>query len=556
MRPEPGGAERVGGPFTIGAIEQRELPGQSRLYLDLLAGSPSVNEFYPNAGSRVSDLAKFVPLMLQSYSTDRGALADALMEFNQRVGSGERTIENIELLSSADSVAVVTGQQAGLFTGPAYTIYKAVSAINIAAELSRQGISAVPVFWIASEDHDLDEVSKTFVLIENGTGEVSYQPVNINSDSPVGSVVLDEGIVQAIDAMFAAIPQTAFTKEMREVVASCWQRGRNWSDAFAATIAQLFSAFGLVLFDPMQPAMRRLAADGFIAAIENADKITAAVRDRNSQLESAGYHAQVLVEDVHFPMFFIDDTGARWALQRTDVGFKLKGSGREFSREELLEIARTSPQSLSPGVLLRPVIQDMILPTAAYVGGAAEVAYFAQNSAVYDTLGRPVTSVMPRHTATVVSSRVQRAMDKLGLSFSDIVNGKGSLVLTAAELENPEMVNDFDVAENEVIEQLERLGRIAADIAQPVSDSFAKRGRKIRYHIDAMRRLALATKLEKDEAAKRRVSILQNELTPCGALQERSINFLTFLNEYGPSAIDGLIAAFDADERRHLLLRL
>lgn len=556
MTPEAGGAERVGGPFTIGAIEQRELPGQSSLYLDFLSASPSVTEFYPNAVSRVADLAKFVPTLLQNYSTDRGVLADSLSEFNRRVGSGEPASENIELLRFADTVAVVTGQQAGLFTGPAYTIYKAVSAINVAAELSRHRVNAVPVFWIASEDHDLDEVSRTYTLSDDGIGEVSYRPANVVPDSPVGSVVLDDGISRAIDAMFAALPQTTFTHELREFVASCWQPGRGWSMCFAASIARLFSAHGLVLFDPMQPAMRRLAADGFAAAIENADAITAAVRQRNSQLDAAGYHAQVLVEDDHFPLFFIDEAGSRRALRRTDGGFKVKGSGREFLRDELIETARSSPQSLSPGVLLRPVIQDMILPTAAYIGGAAEIAYFAQNSAVYETLRRPVTPVLSRHSATVVSSRAQRAMDKLGSSFADVVNGKSSLVLTAAERENPEIVKEFDEVESAITVQFDRLDRIAADIAKPVADSFAKRRRKVGFHIDAMRRLALMTKLEKDDVAKRRVAILHNELTPLGALQERSINFLTFLNEFGPNVTGHVMGEFAADERRHLLLKL
>lgn len=556
MTPEPGGAERVGGPFTIGAIEQRELPGQSRLYLDLLASSPDVEAYYPNAVSHVSGLTNFVPSVLESYSADREFLADSLSEFNRRIGSYDLALRNVELLRSSDSVAVVTGQQTGLFTGPAYTIYKAVSAINIAAELSRRGVNAVPVFWIASEDHDLDEVAKTFFISKNGIGEVSYRPGNVISDSPLGSVILDNGISAAIDAMFEAMPQTAFSNGLREIVASNWKPGQSWSFCFASTIANLFAGHGLVIFDPMLPSMRRMAARGFAAAIENADAITAAVLERNSQLQAAGHHAQVLVENDHFPMFFIDETGARRALRRAGGGFRVKGSGVEFSREELLQVAHDSPQRLSPGVLLRPVIQDMILPTAAYIGGAAEAAYFAQNSAVYETLGRPVTPVLPRHTATVVSGRSQRAMDKLGLSFAEVVNGKCELVLTAAERENPEIVNEFDEVENAINSQLDRLDSIADTIAQPVADSFAKRRRKVAYHIGAMRRLALATKLEKDGAAKRRLATLQNELTPLGALQERSINFLSFLNEYGPSAIDRLLAAFAADERRHLLLKL
>jgi bacillithiol biosynthesis cysteine-adding enzyme BshC len=523
--------------------------------LDVLSCSAGVNQFYPNSISSVSDLAKFIPTVLESFQADRGLLADMLSEFNRHVGSGERTLQKIELLRSVDTVAVVTGQQAGLFTGPAYTVFKAVSAINIAAELSRTGIKAVPVFWVASEDHDLDEAAHTYVLSENGLGEVSYRPGNVILDTPVGSVRLDNGISAAIDAMFAIMPKTAFSDQLRELVTACWQPGHRWSDCFSSTMARLFTEYGLVMLDPMLPELRGIAADGFAAAIDNADAINAALIERSSQLKAAGYHAQVLVEDDHFPMFYIDEVGSRRALRLFRGGFRVKGSGREFSREELLQMARNSPWSLSPGVLLRPVIQDMILPTAAYIGGAAEVAYFAQSSVVCEALGRPVTPVLPRHTATLISNRAFRAMDKLGMSFTDIIDGNSGIILTAAERENPDIVRAFDEAEDSIKAQLDLLHGVAEAIGRPVADSFMKRGRKIAYHIDAMRRLALKTKLENDEVAKRRVATLGNELTPRGRLQERSINIFSFLNEFGPRIIDDLIREFAVDERRHLLLK-
>jgi bacillithiol biosynthesis cysteine-adding enzyme BshC len=545
----------MGGPFTIGAIEQRELPGQSRLYLDLLAGTPALNEFYPNAVSRVADLKGFVPAMLQSYNADREILADGLAEFNREIGSGKRTFDKIERLRSARTVAVVTGQQAGLFSGPAYSIYKAVSAIVVANELSRNGVDAVPVFWIASEDHDLDEVSRTFVLSNESVNEIAYRPKNSITDTPVGSVLVDDEIDRAIEQLFAAMPQTAFTDGLRDLVSSCWRPGRSWSDCFAATLARLFAEHGLVFFDPMLPAMRWLASAGFTAAIEKADEIVSAVRERCARLESLGYHAQVLVEKDHFTMFWIDETGARRALRRTANGFRAKGSGREFTSEELLDIARSSPESLSPGVLLRPVIQDMILPTAAYIGGAAEIAYFAQNSAIYKMLERPVTPVLPRHTATIVSARSRRAMEKLDLSFQEIVNGKGELIVTAAERENPEIAREFAESEEAINTQLNRLDRVASDIDPTVAASFAKRRRKMIHHIGAARQRALLSKLEKDEVASRRVVALQTEFMPRGALQERSVNSLSFINEYGKRIVDDMLNEFAADERRHLLLK-
>lgn len=550
------GAEKVGGQCTLGAVEQWELPGLTRLYLDVLAGSAVVNGFYTNSISSVSDLANFIPSVLESFQADRGLLADTLSEFNRHIGSGDRALQEIELLRSADTVAVVTGQQAGLFTGPSYTIFKAVSAINIAAELSRNGVKAVPIFWVASEDHDIDEAATTFLLSKNGVDEVSYRPKNAIYNHPVGSMVVDAGIASAVNTFFEVLPQTAFSTELREIVTTCWQPGRRWSDCFSSTMARLFAEYGLVIFDPMLPALRGIAADGFAAAIDNADAINAVLIERSSQLQADGYHAQVLVEDDHFPMFYIDEGGSRRALRLSPGGFRVKGSGREFSRKELLQMARNSPRSLSPGALLRPVIQDMMLPTAAYVGGAAEVAYFAQSSVVYETLGRPVTPVLPRHTATLISNRVIRAMDKLGLSFTDIVNGKSGIILTAVERENPDIVRAFDEAEDSIKAQLGLLRGVAEAIGRPVADSFTKRSRKIAYHIDAMRRLALETKLVNDEVAKRRVATLKNELTPRGTLQERSINIFSFLNESGPRIIDDLVREFAVDERRHLLLRL
>ena len=364
--------------FRISDLPFAQIPAQSRLFLEFQTDPLSLKRFYPNAVASPSDIAKFAPEVLANYKTDRAALCDALAEINTKAGAGQKTLANIELLRQSSTVAVLTGQQAGLFTGPLYTIYKALSAIKLADELRLQGTPAVPVFWTATEDHDLEEVSTTYSLAsDGGLVQAAYIADDRFIGSSVGDVKLDSSIAGLIDEMFSEMSNTPFSADLKATLADSWNEGTGFGDAFISSLASVFAELGLIFIDPMHQGIKRLASPLYVGAIERSDEIVAAIRERSRILEAEGFHSQVLVEEDYFPLFWHDDHGKRRSLMKIGESvYRTKETRFELTRNDLIEFATNEPQRLSPGVMLRPAVQDYLLPTVCYFGGGADRAYF------------------------------------------------------------------------------------------------------------------------------------------------------------------------------------
>ena len=307
--------------LRVETLPFERIPHQSRLFLDYLKDPVALRNFYPSAVRFHHELQQRVPQVLAGYQVDRNQVADALEAMNRRWGAPEETLNNIELLREADTVAVVSGQQAGLFTGPLFTIYKAVSAVKLAGCLRQRNTKAVPLFWIAAEDHDFIEVSKAEIIGR----DCQLKQVDVSTDlhregQPVGRVVLDDSINALIDQLFELLPNSEFADDMKALVKNAWQPGRGYVDSFATMMTSLLGRYGLILLDPLDPAMKKIAAPLYSAAARQAPEIATAIEQRSRELESAGYHAQVLATANSFPLFLHDEDGARRALVRAENG--------------------------------------------------------------------------------------------------------------------------------------------------------------------------------------------------------------------------------------------
>lgn len=533
-----------------------KLPHQTRLLLDYLNDPVSLRKYFPNAVASTGDVSEFASRVLPNYKTDRKELCDALAEINTGIDASEATLANIERLRHRETVAVVTGQQAGLFTGPLYTIYKALSAIKMADLLNAAGTHAVPVFWVASEDHDLEEVAKTYFVGSDGRlVEAIYKPANFVDGSPVGSVIVDDSISNVLNGILSAVGDPAI---VRQALSDDWSLGASYATAFARSIISLLGKHGLVVIDPMHDRLKELVSPVYVDAIKNAEAIVDAIRARSSDLVNSGYHAQVLVEEDYFPLFWHSDDGRRLALRKTgDDVYRSKDEGREFTRAELVEIAARAPRRFSPGVMLRPVIQDYLLPTICYFGGSAEIAYFAQNSEAYRILGRPVTPILHRQSFTIIEPKQQRILDKLMMQFADIFSGSGAAMKAAIEhVVSPRTATLFADAEETINTQLNRLDQELSGLDPTLAANLATRRRKIVYHIGALRKKAFAAKLRKEETVERQVHALFNALLPNDALQERSINIYSYLAKYGAAFVDRLYDAVDLGDSGHRVIHI
>jgi len=545
--------------FRIESLPFSSIPHQSKLFLEYQKNPHVLKKFYPTAPESYAEVSQNIANILANYKTDRNLLCDALEETNKHFGAGRETLENISLLREADCVTIVTGQQAGLFSGAIYTIYKALSAVKLAEDLRGRGQKAVPVFWIAEEDHDFDEVKKTFALNREGKlAEFENTPQNYAENLPVGLVNLDETIGEAVDALFKSVSHTEFSGELKAILNESYNSNETYSSSFAKFLTKLFARYGLIILAPLDAKLKKLSAPIFAEAVEKSDEIREKLLVRNEELKAGNYSAQVLVEEDFFPFFWIDENGKRRALKKNKNGkIQAKDTQREFELSDLVEIAENSPESLSPNALMRPVVQDYLLPTACYFGGGAEIAYFAQNSVIYEVLQRPATPILHRQSFTVVEPKHQRTLKSYALQFNDLFDGIGGVLPQIVErFLNKQTAQTFAEAEEIINTQLNRLDQDLQQFDSTLADNLANRRRKILYHIGALRTKFHYAQLLKDETIHRRIENAFQSLLPHNALQERALNVATFLNSYGLNFIDWIYEAIDLDDKAHRVIYL
>ncbi len=536
------------------ALRFTEVPRTTRLFNDFLYDYPKVARFYPDYGRSVEPLADHAR-RIGAQEFDRKRVPDALERINRRAGSPELTFKHIEMLRHPGSVAIVTGQQAGLFTGPLYTIHKALTVIKLAACLRDQGVEAVPVFWIASEDHDYEEVNHCKVVDREGhLTQIRYEASGHKADEPVGSVALCHGISQTIDDLVAKIAPSEFMPALERDIRESYAEGVGFADAFARLMARLFREYGVVLLDPLDQELKQVAAPLYARAIEKSSEIARALVERSRELEEAGYHAQIHVSDDMVPVFIMDD-GRRAAIAQQDARFVVKGSGHSFSKEELVELAIRCPNCFSPNVTLRPVVQDYLLPTAAYIGGPAEIAYFAQLTSAYEVLGRQAPCVLPRASFTVVEGRHQKTMNKYGLELRDFFDGLHPAVAKVVEHgTDRNTAIAFTETERVLNESLDELGEILRQTDATLSDPLKRARAKMIYQLEHLRTQFIHASAHREEAAYRQVERAFTTLYPDKNLQERELNVYYFLSRYGPALLGELYNAADLGFSNHKIV--
>jgi bacillithiol biosynthesis cysteine-adding enzyme BshC len=536
------------------ALRFTDIPRTTKLFNDFLYDYPKVARFYADYGRTVQPLAEHAR-RVGAQEFDRKRVPDALERINRRVGSPPLSFKYIEMLRRPGSVAIVTGQQAGLFTGPLYTIHKALTVIKLAACLRDEGVEAAPVFWIASEDHDYEEVNHCRVIDRDGQlKNISYLASGHKDDEPVGRVQLCSGINQTIDDFVAQLAPSEFTPGLERDLRESYAEGVGFAEAFARLMARLFSDHGVVLLDPLDDELKQVASPLYAEAIDKSAEIANALVERSRELEDAGYHAQIHVSDDMFPLFIMDD-GRRAAITQQDGHFNVKGCHRSLSKDELVELARSRPNLLSPNVTLRPVVQDYLLPTAAYIGGPAEIAYFAQLRAVYEVLGRQEPCVLPRASLTIVEGRHQKTLKKYELELRDFFDGLHPAVTKVVEQSLDRNTADaFTETERVLNEHLDKLKGALRRTDATLSDPLETARAKMMYQLEHLRTRFIHASAHREEITYRQVERAFTTLYPDKNLQERELNVYYFLSRYGTSLIEELYNAAELGFSNHKLV--
>lgn len=492
-----------------------------------------------------------------AYDRDREALVEILHEQNDNWGADETTRQHIDQLLGPEAVAVVTGQQVGLLTGPLYTILKTITALELTGQLAEEtGRPVVPVFWVEGEDHDFGEIASTHLLHRNDLVTVRYDapeaPANGNLGA-VGRLVLGDGIHEVLDEVDDALPPSDFKPDVMARVREAYQPGTTLEDAFTRLMRALFPDAGLVFINPDDARLKAMARPLFRRDIEDYETPVARVREASEALSEA-YHAQVHARPTN--LFMLDDTG-RHPIDAGDEGYALRGTDRRFTKEDLLAKLDEAPEQFSPNVVLRPLMQDLLLPTAAYVAGPGEMSYFAQYKGVYEWAGVPMPIIYPRATVSLVESKVQKVLDKYSLGVSDMAEDVDALfqrvVMQEMEVDVEEVFSD---AMRHVHQAINDVKPIVEDVDRTlVKSAEATRAALMEQMNDLKSRVVRAEKRQHDEVrdqlAKARIN-----LRPSGTLQERKLSVLYYLNKYSPALIDDLRTALSLDTTAHQVVEL
>ena len=514
-------------------ISPADLPGATRLYSTYLSDFPRVADFYvhpPNAAGideSVRDVRVDDPV--------RRAVVDVLAAQNRAFGGDESTARNLDRLREG-AVAVVTGQQVGLFGGPAYSIYKALTAVHVARELTERGVNAVPIFWLATEDHDLAEVNHCFVPKRGGFERFDLS-VSGPDDRRVGDIRMGEA-VREISKQIAALLAGPCAEKVGQWIEECYAPEETFGSAFDKLMTRIFAGRGLIFLDPMSPVLHRLSLPVMRRAVKEHAALAADLVARSEALEKAGFHAQVKVTEQSTLVFRIVD-GRRLAIRPANGG--LAAGDRTESLDETLRALEEHPEDFSPSALLRPVVQDTLLPTVAYIAGAAEAAYHAQTSLLYKRLLGRAPAILPRAGFTIVPQHVANLLKKYNLDAREVLQGRHKLrARLEAEALPQELSARFDEGERAIKSAVDGLRESLAKLDQTLVGALETAFEKMLYQFSGLRAKAGRAEGFRTGVLNTHENEIAGALFPENVLQERSFGLLTFLASEGPELLDEL----------------
>lgn len=509
-------------------IPFRNLPGIPDLFRDFVTDWAKVRKFYRHPYSLESIVA-FARKRAGARLPHRDQLCSALAA-QQRAWGGKA--EPVEKLAQG-AVAVVAGQQPGLFSGPFYTILKAITAIKLARAINELGVPAVPVFWVASEDHDFAEIEWASVLDRDSSLKRIQVDLSNEESAPVGWLRYKQDVAAAVGECLSLLPQSEFQDELRGILESSYKPEQSPVDSFGRMMVRLFAASGLILADPLDSVLKSIAQPVMEQVVARNSRMREAVMARGRMLLEAGYHEQVKV-DANF-------TGL----------FALRGKSRQGLKPE--DIATAGP-ALSPNVLVRPVVQDTIFPTVAFIAGPAEASYMAQAAAVYETLDKEMTPVYPRISTTIIEPRVSKVLRKYGFDFSDVLQGREHLKRKAVQ--SVQGADLFRTAKAGVVEQVESLRTTLLAVDPTLGGALDTARQKMMYQVEALETKFINAEAKRNEVMEKQLDLIVHSLFPDKKLQERYLNVTSLISRYGPGVLKHLEDALDLDSTQHQLIEI
>ncbi|CAN5436519.1 bacillithiol biosynthesis cysteine-adding enzyme BshC [soil metagenome] len=537
-----------------------QIPDFNELFIDYISDFEKVKKYYKYDFKDNKDFLNAAVARKNHYLKDidltREELSSILTTENKFFNSGDKTFANIELLKKNNTFAVVTGQQVGMFSGSLYTIIKALNCIQLSNKLnnlySSLDYNFVPVFWLEDEDHDFIEINHiNLINKDNELIKVEYYGEEGPQEKylkPVGSIVMDEKIEEMKNEIFSGLNETDFTSTLLDYCNRSYKAGIDLKTAFARFLNYLLKDDGLIFIDPSDTDLKRKLIPVFEKELTTFPQSCEMVVNTSAELEHE-YEPQIKPKPIN--LFFIHN-GGRYLLEpREENIFALKNCRQKFTKEEIFTKLRSSTELFSPNVLLRPICQDTLLPTVAYVGGPSEVSYFAQFKDAYDFFKVPMPVIFPRVSITILESKVTGFLEKNDLEFQDLFKVKElskKLAKRSSNLSVEEIFTKFTDEYNSLVysfqEELEKVDK-------NLVGSLSKKNQQYSDSINILKEKFSASQVNQNTVANKQLSKILNVIYPANTLQERYLNILYFINKYGMDFIVHLKDNMDIEVFEH-----
>lgn len=537
-------------------VEEQYIEPASKLMSDYVNGRPAIRQYFsydPQMQSLEGRLKK-----LQSHSVDRIKLSGVLRQYMGRNGLSESAERHLKSFEEGAPV-VVTGQQAGLLTGPLYTVHKAISVIVLAKQASAQlNTKVVPVFWIAGEDHDLAEISHLYREVNGRVDKLNIPHAEYGKHSASSATLNKPKIASFLEEYFRSLPETEHTKEIHGLVFGLLEQSVSFTDFFACLLDHFFKEEGLLYIDAADENLRNYESPYFKQMIERSAEIAETVAAAERSLAKDGYSAVIGAEE-NAAHLFITVKGERLLLERQDGEFVANNGAIRFTKQQLLDIAEKTPELLSNNVVTRPLMQEMVFPVLAFVGGPGEIAYWTAFKGAFELFGMELPVVMPRLSLTLVNRQTQRLLGKYHLDFAAVVNER-QVAIKRNELMESIREKEAEALIGELQNQVEKAYKEIHEKFSTISTGLTPIVEKnLQLHVKQLS--FLKNKLEDEVVLQNSIEFghyaaIENELLPNGGFQERIYSPFIYMNQYGSGLVKDLLALPLKYDKNHKIIWL
>ncbi len=539
-------------------INYAEIPGTRELFLDYLYNFEKVAKFYKKDFRNTSEYEKTFS-DLKSYQRDNmKELVDILTNQYSELKPSKQTKKNIELLKSDNTIAIVTGQQLGIFGGPLYTLYKTITAIKLVNSLKSkyEEYNFVPVFWMEGDDHDFDEISSLKIVGENSRLEkIIYDDGSLEETNrgSVGSIAFNENLSSVLSTLDKNLRKTEFKEDLINLINSTYKSGNTFYESFRALLFNLFDEYGIVIINPVDPEIKKLLTPIFMKEIDNFNSHTKDIVETSAELDEI-YHAQVKVKPINI---FVSDESGRFLLEPVDDEFRLKGKRKKITKDDLFQLLEKRPEVFSPNVLMRPICQDYLLPTAFYIAGPSEISYFAQAIPLYEFFGIPQPIIYPRVSATIVEKMVKKIAVKYNLDYLDFfIDNKTLNKNVVNSLSEIDLNSLFQKADRDSELIFKELKKKLLSIDKTLNDVTLKSQQRVKQSFENLKSKSEKAQSTQHEAVLRQLNKAQNLIYPNDNLQERELNFIYFAHKYGMEIFKWIFNEMSINKFEHQIIEL